>query len=86
MRAAPLAEYTESASYGTDAAGSYIPEGLSSRPTVTASTRIRKSKKPDVINRHKAGIASGQQMVLWTFAVSGALWRSEPSGVASPLA
>ena len=79
MRAAPLAEYTESASYGADAAGSEIPEGLSSRPAVTASTRIRKSKKPDAINRHKAGIASGQQMVLWTFAVSGALWHSSRS-------
>ena len=26
--------------------------------------------------RHKAGIANGQQTVQWTFAVSGALWRS----------
>ena len=29
---APLAEYTVSASYGAPAAGSSIPEGLSSRP------------------------------------------------------
>ena len=28
------------------------------------------------IQRHKAGIANDRQMVLWTFAVSGALWRS----------
>ena len=35
---------------------------------------------------NEAGIASGQQMVLWTFAVSGALWRSEPFGGAIPLA
>ena len=27
-------------------------------------------------HRHKAGIANGQQTVQWTFAVSGALWRS----------
>jgi hypothetical protein len=30
-------------------------------------------------HRHKAGRASGQQTVLWTFAVSGALWHSSRS-------
>ena len=30
-------------------------------------------------HRHKAGIANDWQMVLWTFAVSGALWRSSRS-------
>ena len=30
-------------------------------------------------HRHKAGIANGQQTVQWTFAVSGALWRSSRS-------
>ena len=29
--------------------------------------------------RHKAGIANDWQMVLWTFAVGGALWRSSRS-------
>ena len=45
---APLAEYTVSASYGAGAAGSSIPEGLSSRPAVAGI--VFRITSPDNIN------------------------------------